>query len=74
MLFRSHASLADGSEFPRGTLAAIVEVSARLTVDVGWEPGDTLVVDNGRYLHGRRAFTDPGRRILVRMGYLRGAR
>jgi len=69
-----HASLADGSEFPRDTLAAIVDVSARLTVDVGWEPGDTLVVDNGRYLHGRRAFTDPGRRILVRMGYLRGAR
>ena len=67
-------SLPDGSEFPPDMLAEIVRTAARLTIEVAWRPGDVVVVDNGRYLHGRRSFTDPARRILVRMGHRRGTR
>ena len=35
---------------------------------VAWEPGDLLMVDNSRFMHGRRAFADPQREHLTLMG------
>lgn len=43
-------------------------VAAGLTVAVPWRAGDVLVVDNTPFLHGRQAFTDHGRAVMVRMG------
>jgi Taurine catabolism dioxygenase TauD, TfdA family len=43
------------------------EADAR-TVEVKWETGDILVVDNSRFMHGRRAIRDDARLIHVRMG------
>lgn len=60
----------DGSRFPADVLAEIKEVSDEVSFDLQWEPGDIAVVDNSRFMHGRREFDDPDRRILVRMGYL----
>lgn len=64
-------SLVDGSAFPPDMLEEISAEAERLTEDVAWEPTDVLIVDNSRFMHGRRAFGDPSRRILVRMGYVR---
>jgi alpha-ketoglutarate-dependent taurine dioxygenase len=61
------ALLADGDPFPEGVLADVDRVAAGLTVEVDWRPGDILLVDNTRVMHGRRPFTGE-RRILVRMG------
>jgi alpha-ketoglutarate-dependent taurine dioxygenase len=35
-----------------------------------WRPGDVVMTDNHALLHGRRAYTDPGRRHLRRVNIL----
>ena len=44
------------------------DLEQRLTYPVAWRPGDIMMVDNTRMLHGRRAFDDTGRTIFVRLG------
>jgi alpha-ketoglutarate-dependent taurine dioxygenase len=51
-------------------LDAVAAAAQRLTIAVPWRAGDVLLVDNSRYLHGRRAFKDAGRTVMVRMGFL----
>jgi alpha-ketoglutarate-dependent taurine dioxygenase len=70
---RLRLRLDDGSPFPVDLLAAISRTAEQCTEPVRWRAGDVVVVDNTRAMHGRRAFTDPARRILVRMGYLHPA-
>lgn len=48
------------------------ELERRETRPVEWRPGDLLMVDNTRLLHGRRAFTDTNRSIFVRLGSVSG--
>jgi alpha-ketoglutarate-dependent taurine dioxygenase len=62
--------LDDDSPFPQDVLEEIYAESERLTEEVEWQPGDVLLVDNSRFMHGRRAFDDPNRHVLIRMGYL----
>ncbi|MET9173284.1 TauD/TfdA family dioxygenase [Streptomyces misionensis] len=61
-----NASFADGSPIPAAYITHIQEVGMRSAVDVPWEEGDLLLVDNVAVAHGRRAFTG-ARRILVAM-------
>lgn len=49
-----HVALADGSAFPAQTLSVIAEHAERLTYQVTWQTGDMLLVDNSRWMHGRR--------------------
>ncbi|MFE0593732.1 TauD/TfdA family dioxygenase [Micromonospora echinospora] len=67
---RLRVRTAAGGPVPAHLLSVAAEVAQRLTVAVPWQAGDVLVVDNSRYLHGRQAFTDTGRSVLVRMGHL----
>jgi alpha-ketoglutarate-dependent taurine dioxygenase/N-acyl-L-homoserine lactone synthetase len=64
-------SLADGSPFPPELLEEIDGYAETLTHSVWWEENDILLFDNSRYMHGRTGFTDPERRILVRMGHVK---
>ncbi len=57
----------DGSELSHDLMKEIGAVAKRLTVEVEWERGDILMVDNTRVMHGRRDSPDPDRVILVRM-------
>ena len=42
---------------------------------IEWRKGDVLMLDNTRFMHGRTAIRDPGkRRIATYFGYLRFAR
>ncbi|MCA2216671.1 TauD/TfdA family dioxygenase [Jidongwangia harbinensis] len=68
---RLRVGSADGGPVPARLLTEVRRVAESLTRAVPWRAGDTVVVDNTRYLHGRRSFDDPGRSVLVRMGYLR---
>lgn len=67
---RLRVRTAAGTPVPAHLLSVAAEVAHRFTVTVPWQAGDVLVVDNSRYLHGRQAFTDTDRSVLVRMGHL----
>jgi len=59
--------LEDGSRVPPDVVDELVEIQRRRTVPVAWQRQDLVMLDNSRFLHGRRAFTDPAREICLRM-------
>lgn len=59
----------NGEPIAADTILTAREVVRRHTLAHVWRQGDILVVDNRRCLHGRNAFNDPERRILLRMGF-----
>jgi alpha-ketoglutarate-dependent taurine dioxygenase len=61
-----YACYGDGSPIADEDLDAIRETFQAGMVDVAWEQGDVLMLDNMLAAHGRRAYTPP-RRILVAM-------
>jgi Taurine catabolism dioxygenase TauD, TfdA family len=65
-------SLSDGSPFPADMLEEIAGYANTMTHSVSWEKNQILLFDNSWYMHGRTGFSDTRRRILVRMGHLKG--
>lgn len=57
----------DGSELGKDMLWAINDICEKFTVNVPWQPGTIALVDNFRVMHGRRAYEDEGRDIIMRM-------
>ncbi|MEM1315131.1 MAG: TauD/TfdA family dioxygenase [Pseudomonadota bacterium] len=57
----------DGEELPIDTVYKIHEISQGLTQNIDWRPGDVAIVDNYRVMHGRRAYEDDGRDIIMRL-------
>lgn len=48
------------------TLRAEIDAAlAACCEELRWEPGDIAALDNTRFLHGRRGFTDPARRLYL---------
>ena len=65
--------LDDGQPFPRPWLSAVREAAAPITYPIPWKAGDMAILDNSRFMHGRRPILDPGqRRIATYFGYLDG--
>lgn len=58
----------DGSEIPDDVLAELNEIADRIIINISWEKGDILMIDNTRIMHGRRAFSDDKRDIYIRLG------
>jgi alpha-ketoglutarate-dependent taurine dioxygenase len=66
--------LDDLTPVPEDWLQAIRATGETLTAEVRWQAGDVLVLDNTRFLHGRRAITDAAERTIATFfGYLRFA-
>ncbi|MDX3228151.1 TauD/TfdA family dioxygenase [Streptomyces sp. ME19-01-6] len=59
-------TFADGSPIPAEYITHIQETGLRLAVDVDWQAGSLLLIDNMLVGHGRRPFAGP-RRVLVAM-------
>jgi hypothetical protein len=59
-------TFADGSPIPDEYVLAVRDQGLRLAVDVAWEQGDVLLIDNLAVAHGRRPFSG-SRRVLVAM-------
>ena len=66
-----HPVLDDGSPVPEAWLQDIKAAGDRLSVAIGWQRGDLLMLDNTRFMHGRTAIVDPGERLIqTYFGYL----
>ena len=48
--------MASGKAIPEKFIDEIKQVSDDITVDHSWQQGDVVMVDNIRFMHGRRAF------------------
>lgn len=59
--------LEDGSRLPKEMIQDIVKIQAELMVDLDWQSGDFVLLDNTRTMHGRRGFKDTNREVLLRM-------
>jgi alpha-ketoglutarate-dependent taurine dioxygenase len=59
-------TFADGTPIPAEYVTQVRDRGLELAVDVDWQEGDLLVIDNVLVAHGRRPFTGP-RRVLVAM-------
>lgn len=55
---------ATGEPIPEELLDECRRASAVVTEDIAWQDGDTVLIDNTRVMHGRRAITDPARHIV----------
>jgi hypothetical protein len=65
--------LDDGTEFPDEWLDIIRSTARKLTYAHKWQAGDVLLLDNSRFMHGRRAIGDTAaRQIATYFGYLKG--
>ncbi len=63
----SQVRFEDGSMIPPEVLYKIHEIAEGLTENIAWEPGMVAIVDNRRVMHGRRAYKDEGRDIIMRL-------
>jgi alpha-ketoglutarate-dependent taurine dioxygenase len=60
-------TLADGTAIASETLSEIAAIAAKLTFEQRWEPKDLLMIDNVRFMHGRRAYADGAERDIVQI-------
>jgi len=68
---RDYPLLDDGQPVPEPWLQAIKAAADRLTAEVVWQPGDVLMLDNTRFMHGRTAILDASERLIASFfGYL----
>jgi alpha-ketoglutarate-dependent taurine dioxygenase len=58
----------DGTKIPTAIMDAIRASAEQATVNVEWEAGEVLMVDNHSVMHGRRESRNPEREVFVRMG------
>jgi alpha-ketoglutarate-dependent taurine dioxygenase len=71
LLFKPDTPVVCERELPANWLEEVSSLADDLTVDIRWSAGDVAIVDNTRWLHGRRAFpADSDRLILVRTGHV----
>lgn len=57
----------DGTPMTPEMLYKIHAIGESLTLNVPWEPGMLAIVDNSRVMHGRRAYEDSKRDIIMRL-------
>lgn len=71
---KTYPLLDDWSPVPDDWVEAVKHISDALTVPVGWQEGDVLMLDNSRFMHGRTQVV-PGsdRMIATYFGYLADA-
>ena len=61
----------DFTTVPEPLVQAIKAAGDRTTAAIEWRDGDVLMLDNTRFMHGRTAIREPGRRLIATyFGYL----
>jgi len=70
-LLRHHLELTNGEPIGEPIIDELLAIATRLERPHAWQPGDVLMIDNRRAMHGRRAFEGhASREIFVRMARL----
>ncbi|MDF5724804.1 MAG: TauD/TfdA family dioxygenase [Rhizonema sp. PD37] len=64
ILALEHATLEDDSILPDEIIGEIEEVTDKLTEKISWQAGDLVMIDNSRFMHGRKEFNDNRRQIF----------
>jgi len=59
--------MGDGSAVPVEALREIELISQKLTFDLKWQSRDLLMIDNIRFMHGRRAYPSAVKRDIVQV-------
>lgn len=62
-------TLEDGTDIPEDILEEIERVTSEQTQEIDWQDGDIVMIDNTRFMHGRRAIEDPVREIYAALSY-----
>ncbi|MDZ4877573.1 MAG: hypothetical protein CLLPBCKN_007008 [Chroococcidiopsis cubana SAG 39.79] len=60
-------SFDDGTNIDNTIMSELNEIAEKITVEIYWQKGDILMVDNTRIMHGRRAFADDKRDLYIRL-------
>lgn len=68
---RGVVTFEDGSPIPSTVINTIQQLMNNLTEVIPWQSGDLVMIDNSRFLHGRRSFTDTKRRIYSLLSYMK---
>lgn len=68
---RGVVTFADDSPIPSTVINQIQPVINDLTEVIPWQIGDLVMIDNSRFLHGRRSFADRKRRIYSLLSYMK---
>jgi len=55
----------DGRKIPQNILDEVKEKSKKLTYDLDWKKNDFVMLDNKRFIHGRRAFKRGDKRDIM---------
>jgi alpha-ketoglutarate-dependent taurine dioxygenase len=58
----------NGEEIPQLYIEKVMKEAARITVDIDWQKGDVVMINNLLVLHGRKKSRGDERKILVKMG------
>lgn len=68
---RNFPTFEDGSSVPVSLLDRIRNISDKITCPVAWQKNDLLMIDNTRFMHGRRRIIHPESRLIATyFGYL----
>ncbi len=62
---RAIVTFANGSAIPVKVINEIQKIMDDLTGFIPWMSGDLVMIDNSRFLHGRKSFNDKRRRIVT---------
>ena len=57
----------DDSPVPLAAMQEIKQLHQHLTENIPWQAADVVMIDNSRFMHGRRAFNDKQRSIFSMM-------
>ena len=68
---RGVVTFEDGSPIPSTVINQVKQVMNNCEEVISWQLGDLVMIDNSRFLHGRRSFGDRKRRIYSLLSYLR---
>jgi hypothetical protein len=59
----------NGDEIPAGVIEEVRRLHEKHTEEISWQDGDVAVIDNTRFLHGRRGFPSGRRQIFAALSF-----
>jgi acetolactate synthase regulatory subunit len=68
---RGIVTFEDDSQITVTVINQIQQVINKLTELISWQSGDLVMIDNSRFLHGRKSFNDTRRQIFSLLSYLK---